>query len=119
MIHFEVCKAEGRIRGFCLTGHAGYAEEGSDIVCSAVSVLAINTVNALEQLTDEPFDGEEDPDGGYLQVTFPGVPGHDAGLLLDALELGMRSLAENYPQYIAYHSIEEDTQDTETRSGGV
>ena len=27
-------------------GHAGYAEEGQDIVCAAVSALVINTVNS-------------------------------------------------------------------------
>ena len=28
-------------------------EEGQDIVCAAVSVLVINTVNAIEQFTDD------------------------------------------------------------------
>ena len=29
--------AQGRIDGFVVEGHSGYAEEGSDIVCAAVS----------------------------------------------------------------------------------
>ena len=32
--------------GFRMTGHAEYAEYGSDIVCAAVSVLVINTINS-------------------------------------------------------------------------
>ena len=34
--------------GFRMTGHAEYAEYGSDIVCAAVSVLVINTINSVE-----------------------------------------------------------------------
>ena len=29
--------AQGRIDGFVVEGHSGYAEEGADIVCAAVS----------------------------------------------------------------------------------
>ncbi len=34
--------------GFSLSGHAGYAEAGEDIVCAAVSAMANLTVNAAE-----------------------------------------------------------------------
>ena len=33
--------------GFETEGHAGYAEAGQDIVCAAVSALAINTINSV------------------------------------------------------------------------
>ena len=39
--------------GFDLSGHAGYEEAGHDIVCAAVSALVINTVNSVEQFTDD------------------------------------------------------------------
>ncbi len=29
--------ADGRIDGFVVEGHSGYAEEGADIVCAAIS----------------------------------------------------------------------------------
>ena len=34
-------------------GHAGYAEEGQDIICAAVSALIVNTVNSVETLTED------------------------------------------------------------------
>ena len=37
--------------GFKALGHAGYSENGQDVVCAAVSVLTINTVNAIEIFT--------------------------------------------------------------------
>ena len=41
--------------GFRCDGHAEYAEPGEDIVCSAVSVLTLNTCNAIEALTEDAF----------------------------------------------------------------
>ena len=38
------------IRGFCLKGHADYAEIGYDIVCSAVTSNAIAVINSLDKL---------------------------------------------------------------------
>ncbi|MFR7477837.1 MAG: ribosomal-processing cysteine protease Prp, partial [Acutalibacteraceae bacterium] len=34
---FEKSRATGFFTGFTVKGHAGYSEEGSDIVCAAVS----------------------------------------------------------------------------------
>ena len=47
MIKAKVFWQGKRLIGFDLKGHADYAPEGKDIVCAAVSVLAITTVNSL------------------------------------------------------------------------
>lgn len=45
-----------------IKGHSGYASAGSDIVCSAISTLAIATYNYLEATNNnvsyEELDGE-------------------------------------------------------------
>ena len=38
--------------GFKAHGHAGFSEEGQEIVCAAVSVLKINTMNDFEKFAD-------------------------------------------------------------------
>ena len=54
MINITVKKRNGISIWILLSrGHAGYAEEGQDIVCAAVSALIINTVNSLETFTDD------------------------------------------------------------------
>ena len=58
--------SEGEISGFAIQGHAGYAESGSDIVCAAVSVLAQNTVNSIEQFTQDGFSADVDEEEGGL-----------------------------------------------------
>ena len=60
MITITVKKRNGNYLEFVSKGHAGYAEEGQDIVCAAVSVLVINTVNSLETFTDDQFEVQEE-----------------------------------------------------------
>ena len=47
MTHAVIFEKSGshEIVGFQTEGHAGYADAGSDIVCAAISVLVINTIN--------------------------------------------------------------------------
>ena len=44
-------------RGIVMEGHAGYAEEGEDIICAAVSALALNFFNSVEAFTEDEFEG--------------------------------------------------------------
>ncbi len=96
----------GDIWGFRLKGHADYAEEGSDIVCSAVSVLTINTINSIELFTSEEFECETDEKkGGYLSFSFPmtreGKADRDAQLLLKAMVNGLTDIEKEYGSYIS------------------
>ena len=54
MTHITIYKssATNRTVGFKSAGHAGYAEEGSDIICSAISVLTINRINRIDSQYD-------------------------------------------------------------------
>ena len=54
---------DGVYDGFECHGHAGYAEEGEDIVCAGISALVINTVNCLQDLLKTPLSVEYDDDG--------------------------------------------------------
>jgi uncharacterized protein YsxB (DUF464 family) len=47
MININFFRENGLLKGFNITGHAGYDEYGKDIVCSAVTssiMLSINTI---------------------------------------------------------------------------
>ena len=91
--------------GYCILGHAGFAKKGEDIVCSAVSILAINTINAIEVLANTPFYcNAKEEEGGYLEVVVTDLKQckqvHDAELLLKTMILGLESIAEQYKKYI-------------------
>ena len=86
--------------GFKADGHAGYDEEGQDIVCAAISVLTINTINSLEAFTDEEFEVSSDQEEGCIECRVSDRPAKDATLLLNAMVLGLEMIAENYENYI-------------------
>ena len=72
MINITVKKRNGSYLDFLSRGHAGYAEEGQDIVCAAVSALIITTVNSLDAFTEEKIEvGEDD---GYVSIHFKTNP---------------------------------------------
>ena len=96
MITFTVWKSGHQYKGFEGAGHAGYAEEGSDIICAAVSALAVNTINAIEQFTEDPFEVEEAEDGGLLRIRFSEVPDEKTQLLMDSLVLGIGNIEAEY-----------------------
>ena len=45
MTNITVYCKDNTYTGFRIEGHAGYADEGEDIICAGISVLAINFVN--------------------------------------------------------------------------
>ena len=86
--------SDGRKRGITVSGHAGYGEEGYDIVCAAVSALTITMANAVEAFTEDRFEaGDGD---GFFTFTFTGDHGKESELLLDALVLGLKDIERSY-----------------------
>ncbi len=77
-------------------GHAQYAQPGEDIVCAAVSVLVLNTLNAIEAFTKESFDAKTEQQSGLIDVTFHHPPGHDAQLLIRTMALGLQDIQDQY-----------------------
>ena len=94
MIKITVIKHTGEYRGFVISGHAGYAEIGYDIICSAVSALSVTTVNALESLAHVYVEAEQED--GYISCQFPKGINAEGKLLMDAMILGMQQIRESY-----------------------
>ena len=90
----------GCCQGFDCQGHADYANAGEDIVCSAVSVLTINTINAIENFTDDKFVCIPDEESGLIQVNFQDALSHDADLLVKTMIQGLCSIEEIYSDHI-------------------
>ena len=78
------------------SGHAGFADYGNDIVCSAISVLTINTINSLDNFTKDEISVHQDEDKGILRFEFKDEPSHDAELLVKSFELGIDSIFQQY-----------------------
>ncbi len=91
------------IRGIEMDGHAGYGEYGQDIVCAAVSALALNMANSVEQFTDDPFEGSAGEEGGKFSFSFPDEISSESQLLMKSLILGLQTIRDEYgAEYINF-----------------
>ncbi|MCR4755432.1 MAG: ribosomal-processing cysteine protease Prp [Lachnospiraceae bacterium] len=101
MTEIEIVKNQGEYRGFECHGHSGFAEEGDDIVCAAISVLTFNTVNSIDHLTDDEISVTTNEKEGDMQCYFLGKPSKEAILLIDSMILGLESISAQYgAQYL-------------------
>ena len=86
-------------------GHSGYAEAGSDIICSAVSTLVQNAEKGLKELLKIQTEFILDVNVPYLKITLPSNLSkqnqHDAQIILRSTMLGLYDLADSYPKYIS------------------
>ena len=59
MIKVNVKSNDNKVYELVIKGHAGYGERGTDIVCAAVSTMAITVVNDIIALDNDSIDYEE------------------------------------------------------------
>ncbi len=95
MIQALFLKNNKNIIGFEIKNH------GRDIVCSAVSILSLNTVNSLEAFTDAKYIIDYDTNGGFLKCIIDESSLCEKSiLLLSSLELGLKGIEIEYPKDI-------------------
>ena len=94
MVKASFCIRENSV-SFTIKGHSGFAEEGSDIVCAAVSSAAIMTVNTITEIIGE--EGKVKVSDGFLQFEASGKPARD---MIMGLKLHLEGLSEEYPDYV-------------------
>ena len=103
-------RSEGsRIIGFDSQGHSGYAEEGEDIVCAAITSairLVEATINDVLGLAASVKVREED---ASVSLRLPGSLGQTAESTCQALLTGLMvhfvQLAEEYPEFISVMEV--------------
>lgn len=62
---------EDKILAVDILGHAGYAEEGEDIVCAAISSAVMLTHALLYDVQHIPVDTLIEDDGAHIRFTLP------------------------------------------------
>ncbi len=96
MIKVIVKRQNKKVYEIVIKGHADYDDMGKDIVCAAVSSMAITTVNGIITL-DDSIDYEED--SGLLKIRIK----RDTEInnkLLDNLVRMLEELSGQYPKNI-------------------
>lgn len=82
----------------CITisGHAGYATIGNDIVCAAVSALVQTFIASVEELTADKLTVTENEQGQIQTIQYRKLS-EAAQLLLASFFVGIRMIADSYP----------------------
>ncbi|MEG0742594.1 MAG: ribosomal-processing cysteine protease Prp [Clostridia bacterium] len=104
MTTVDVFRDEQGVRGLRVSGHAGYAKSGRDIVCAAASVLITTCANALESVAGVMPVIEQDERSTVICVALPPrlEPGreHDARVIFRTVLQGFADIAAQYPTYL-------------------
>lgn len=96
MITITIRKTSTDYLGFGCIGHAGWKSRGKDIVCAAVSILVINTINALEELVHMQVDTVTNEPAGLLECRLRDTPNEKSNLLIDTMVLGLLEIEREY-----------------------
>ena len=83
----------------CITvsGHAGYAPIGQDIVCAGVSTLVQTLIASISEMTTDEVQYDMQP--GSVEIMH-GKLSDKAQILIDSFLIGIRMISETYPAYV-------------------
>lgn len=89
----------GEIAGFRVEGHSGFAEEGADIICSAVSsaaYMAVNTITDVLHISPSTLVAED----GFMLVRIENSDMRISRDILEGFKIHLTNLEEQYKDYI-------------------
>ncbi|HEY8389452.1 MAG TPA: ribosomal-processing cysteine protease Prp [Clostridia bacterium] len=85
-------------------GHTGYAAQGEDIVCAALSSIIQTALLGLLSVAAINVKYDRDDEDGYLKFELPDniteEQAHDADVILTTMYMGIADLEESYSDYI-------------------
>ncbi len=110
MTRVEFFDHEGRITGFCCSGHSGYAEAGSDIVCAAVSTAVKLAECTINDVLGEHAKTRVNEDEARITLNLPATCESEEAVqaVLSGMMLTLCSLRDDYPDYIEVLEVQND-----------
>ena len=103
MIRVEFFSLEDRIEGFSSSGHSGYGEAGTDIVCAIVSTAVNLTITTIVDVMGVNAKVKVKEDDARVTLKLPASCEEDEDAvqdLLSGLMLTLCSARDDYPNNI-------------------
>jgi len=102
MTRCEFFTEEDRITGFSVSGHSGYAEAGSDIVCAAVSAVMTMVEATINEVCGAKAKVRVKEEDARVTLTLPVSCDEEDAVqaVLAGMLLYLCSLRDDYPDYI-------------------
>ena len=108
MTKVEIFRKNGNIIGYKASGHSGYSEQGSDIICSAISTSLQMTLIGIQEVLKLKVDFKIND--GFLDVDLKNISQDkltQTNILTEAMAIFLKELAKQYPKYIRLVEKEE------------
>ena len=102
MTRCEFFREGDRITGFSVSGHSGYAEAGSDIVCAAVSAVVTMAEATINDVLGAKAKVRVKDEQARISLTLPTSCDEEESVqaVLTGMMLTLCSLRDDYPDYI-------------------
>ena len=98
MIKVRVQTVRNCIQTVKLKGHADSAPHGRDLVCAAVSSMAVGTLNALAEMCENSFTASMD--AGDIEIHITNLQDSDCQLICRTFLIQLKTIEESYSKYI-------------------
>ena len=86
------------VTGFEISGHSDFSEQGSDIICSAVSSAAYMAANTLTEVQE--LDCDITVNDGFMELKLSKAEAKAAQVVLNGLLLHLDALSKEYADFI-------------------
>ena len=102
MTKCEFFTENDRITGFSVSGHSGYAESGSDIVCAAISAVVTMAEATINEVCGAKAKVRVKEEDARVTLTLPASCDEEESVqaVLAGMMLTLCSLRDDYPDYI-------------------
>ena len=102
MTRCEFFTENDRITGFSVSGHSGYAEAGSDIVCAAVSAIVTMAEATINEVCGAKAKVRVKEEDARITLTLPTSCDEEESVqaVLAGMMLTLCSMRDDYPDYI-------------------
>ena len=101
MTKVEIFRKNGNIIGYKASGHSGYSEQGSDIICSAISTSLQMTLIGIQEVLKLKVDFKIND--GFLDVDLKNISQDkltQTNILTEAMAIFLKELTKQYTKYI-------------------
>ena len=102
MTKCEFFRENERITGFTVSGHSGYAEAGSDIVCAAISAVVAMVETTINDVCGAKAKVRVKDEDARITLTLPATCEEEEAVqaVLAGMMLYFINLRDDYPDYI-------------------
>ena len=93
---------DDRITGFSVSGHSGYAESGSDIVCAAITAIVTMAEATINDVLGAKAKVRVKDEDARITLTLPVSCDEEDAVqaVLAGMMLTLAGLRDDYPDYI-------------------